>query len=76
MVTSRWVRAQELWSNLASATANGTGVPQALLDAKAAEVQKRAEAQRLIEVHAARRVLQPTVQCWWPTVPTVADCTS
>ena len=43
-------RAQELWSNLASATANGTGVPQSLLDAKAAEVQKRAEAQRLIEV--------------------------
>ena len=48
-MTSR-VRTQELWSNLASATANGTGVPQALLDAKAAEVQKRAEAQRLIEV--------------------------
>ena len=43
-------RAQELWSNLASATANGTGVPQSLLDVKAAEVQKRTEAQRLIEV--------------------------
>ena len=47
-------RAQELWSNLASATANGTGVPQSLLDAKAAEVQKRAEAQRLIEVRTRR----------------------
>ena len=35
---------------LASATANGTGVPQPLLDAKAAEVQKRAEAQHAIEV--------------------------
>lgn len=35
---------------LASACANGTGVPQVLLDAKAAEVQKRAEAQKAIEV--------------------------
>ena len=35
---------------LASACANGTGVPQVLLDAKAAEVQKRTEAQKAIEV--------------------------
>lgn len=42
---------------LASACANGTGVPQVLLDAKAAEVQKRAEAQKAIEVPPRRQGL-------------------
>jgi len=70
-VTSLRVRAQELWSNLASATANGTGVPQALLDAKAAEVQKRAEAQRVIEVSSRDRLCRtvrlvlPYTECVW-----------
>jgi hypothetical protein len=45
-----WPPEQELWLMLASAAGNDSGIPQAILDAKAEEVRKRKEVQDAITV--------------------------
>lgn len=45
-----WPLEQELWLMLASAAGNDSGIPQAILDAKAEEVRKRKEVQDAITV--------------------------
>lgn len=45
-----WPPEQELWLMLASAASNDSGIPQAILDAKAEEVRKRKEVQDAITV--------------------------